>query len=68
MTTATLDQGQLVQDSNTALDSIKGQKVTMLVENSMGCIVVRHITLHEKTNIALGQSQWLKKPVILSLY
>ena len=33
-----------------SLDALKGQKATMLIQNSAGATVARHIRIHEKTN------------------
>jgi uncharacterized coiled-coil protein SlyX len=52
MTTATTTQEQMIAEANAAIATIHGQKVTMLIQNSIGCIVVRHITLDSKTNVA----------------
>lgn len=68
MTTATLDQAVEIQSANDEIAAIKGQKATMLIENSMGCIVLRHITLGEKTQVLPKKSCWSKLPVFNLYY
>jgi hypothetical protein len=68
MTTATTTQEQAIAEANVAIATIHGQKVTMLIQNSIGCIVVRHIVLDARTNVAIGQGQWFVKPTALALY
>jgi hypothetical protein len=68
MTTAVAQTAeQLVAEANEALSKHFGQKVTMLIENSMGCIVARHITLDARTHLAEKESAWAKKPLVFNL-
>jgi hypothetical protein len=68
MLTATATaQENTIAEANAAIASIHGQRVTMLIENSMGCIVLRHITLSEKTNVSLRSQGW-KQSDVLNLY
>jgi hypothetical protein len=68
MPTATATaQESTIAKANAAIASIHGQRVTMLIENSMGCIVLRHITLSEKTNVSLRSQGW-KQSDVLNLY
>jgi hypothetical protein len=68
MPTATATaQENTIAKANAAIASIHGQRVTMLIENSMGCIVLRHITLSEKTNVSFHYSSW-RQLECLNLY
>jgi hypothetical protein len=66
-TTTATAQKNTIAEANEAIASIYGQRVTMLIENSMGCIVLRHITLSEKTNVSFHYSSW-KQLECLNLY
>jgi hypothetical protein len=59
MPTATATaQENTIAKANAAIAAIHGQRVTMLIENSMGCIVLRHIVLNAETYAYLQPSTW----------
>lgn len=63
-----LDQATQIEQANTAIAKIHGKKATMLIQNSMGCIVLRHITIHEKTMVKPNEKNKLYPVPTLLLY
>lgn len=60
-----------ITEANTLLNTGKGKKISLLIENSIGAIVLRHVTLHKDSAIYqndLANFEMDRSILMLNLY